>query len=186
MTELPVGILLAAGQSRRFGSNKLLHHTIDDTPMLLVSARKLVSVLPHSVVVINEKLQSISRKLESLGMQVVVNEQAEQGMGSSIACGVAASSNAVGWLIALADMPYIKESTTHQLVTRMQQGAGIVAPECDGQRGHPVGFATKYQQDLLNIQGDCGARVVLEQHQSDVVLLQTDDNGVLIDVDQPD
>ena len=56
MSKLPVGILLAAGKSQRFGSNKLLHPVTDNTPMLLVSAQKLASVLPGSIVVISHDL----------------------------------------------------------------------------------------------------------------------------------
>ena len=76
--------------------------------MLLVSATKLASVLPGSIVVISEAQISYATQLEQMGLRVVVNEQAEQGMGSSMACGVGASQDASGWLIMLADMPYIK------------------------------------------------------------------------------
>jgi molybdenum cofactor cytidylyltransferase len=184
MNKMPTGILLAAGKSERFGSNKLLHPITDNRPMLLVTAGKLASVLPGSIIVINEQLNPFTTELEQLGLRVVVNEQAEQGMGSSIACGVGASQQASGWLIMLADMPYIKTETITLLVTRLEHGANIVAPVYDKQRGHPVGFDQCYKDELLALDQDTGARQVIKKHQDKLELVTVDDTGVIIDVDQ--
>jgi len=184
MSNRPVGILLAAGKSTRFGSNKLLHPVIDNTPMILVSAAKLVSVLPNSIVVINRTLDSLTTQLEQMGLRVVINEQAEQGMGSSIACGVGASDSASGWLIMLADMPYIKTDTIKVLLEKLKEGAGMVAPILNKQRGHPVGFSQCYKNELLALNEDRGARQVLKNHQSELELISINDEGTLIDVDQ--
>lgn len=200
MSKQPVGILLAAGKSARFGSNKLLYPVIDDTPMILVSAAKLVSVLPDSIVIINQSLSTLTTQLEQMGLRVVINEQAEQGMGSSIACGVRASEYAKeyageftsdnscqhtsGWLIMLADMPYIKIETIQLLVNKLKQGARIVAPILDQQRGHPVGFSRCYKNELLALNEDMGARQVLKNHQNELELVSVNDEGILIDVDQ--
>ena len=130
MSKAPVGILLAAGKSTRFGSNKLLHPLTDNRPMLLVSAEKLAKEMPASIVVINEQLIPLSAQLEQMGLRVVVNERAEQGMGSSIACGVGACQDASGWLIMLADMPSLKTECFFHLVfskssSRVQKMVGF-------------------------------------------------------------
>jgi molybdenum cofactor cytidylyltransferase len=191
MSKLPVGILLAAGKSQRFGSNKLLYPVTDNTPMLLVSAQKLASVLPGSIVVINQELIPYTDQLEQLkqlGMLVVVNEHADRGMGSSIACGVRASQDAPGWLIALADMPYLKTETIALLADKLVNGADIVAPllEYRGEqrRGHPVGFNQRYKDELLALDDDVGARHVIANHQCELELVPIDDTGVTVDVDQ--
>ena len=192
MSNWPVWILLAAGKSARFGNNKLLYPVIDNTPMILVSAAKLVSVLPNSIVVINQALSTLTTQLEQMGLRVVINEQAEQGMGSSIACGVRASDftsdnscqDASSWLIMLADMPYIKTETIMLLADKLKQGATMVAPVFDQQRGHPVGFSQRYKNELLALNEDMGARQVLKNHQSELELISTNDEGILIDVDQ--
>lgn len=184
MSELPVGVLLAAGHSRRFGSNKLLHPLEDNTPMLLVAAQKLLTVLPESITVINPELLPYTEQLEQLGMRVVVNEQARRGMGSSIACGVRASQEAPSWLIALADMPYIQTQTIKQLANRLASGAHMVAPLVGQQRGHPVGFARRYGEELMALEGDVGARRVIAGHPDRLELVTTSDRGVLMDVDQ--
>ena len=183
MSKLPVGILLAAGQSRRFGSNKLLHPVINNTPMLMVAAQKLVSVLPESIVVINHDMNPYSAQLEQLGLRVVTNEQASKGMGTSIACGVRASLDAAGWLVALADMPYIKTETIYKLAIRLKEGADIVAPVLAQQRGHPVGFNQRYKHELLALDDDVGARHIIANHHNQLELVNTTDSGIIQDVD---
>ena len=191
MSNKPVGILLAAGESQRFGSNKLLYPVTDNTPMLLHTARKLATVLPGSIVVISQKLMPYTDQLEQLkqmGLRVVINENAEHGMGSSIACGVRASQDAPGWLITLADMPYIKTETIALLADKLGNGAGIVAPvieyEGEQRRGHPVGFSQRYKDELLALDDDIGARHVIANHKSELELVPTHDAGVTVDVDQ--
>jgi len=185
MSDRPVGVLLAAGKSKRFGSNKLLHPIVDNTPMLLVTAQKIASVLPGSVIVINQALKNYTDQLEQLSLQVVINKQAEQGMGSSIACGVRASQEASGWLIALADMPYIKTDTLTLLANKLNEGARIVAPLFNQQRGHPVGFYHDYLNDLLALRGDTGARYIIQRDQERLEFVPTNDEGVVRDVDYP-
>jgi molybdenum cofactor cytidylyltransferase len=189
MSRKPLGVLLAAGQSSRFGHNKLLHPLIDNIPMLLLSAEKLSRILPGSIVVINSELISLRSQLESLGLNVVVNDQAEQGMGSSIACAIRASesinSDAGGWLIMLADMPYIETRTIEMLARQLEQGANLVAPIYRQQRGHPVGFSRLYKNELLGLNQDTGARDILKKHHRELSLLPVDDEGVLIDIDRP-
>ena len=184
MSQLPVGILLAAGQSQRFGSNKLLHLIMDNNLMLLVTAEKLVSVLPNSIAVINHDLASYTTELEQLGLRVVINEQANRGMGSSIACGIDASQDATGWLLTLADMPYIKTETMMQLANRIKDGADMVAPIFEQQRGHPVGFKQQYKDELIALNDDVGARHILTKYQGQLELVPTNDTGVITDIDK--
>jgi len=186
MNNPPVGILLAAGKSQRFNSNKLLHPLVDNTPMLMITARKLASVLPGSVVVINPTLQNFTEQLEQLGLHIVINEQAEQGMGSSIACGVNASKDASGWLITLADMPYVKTDTLTLLANKLTEGADIIAPQFKQQRGHPVGISHVYINELLALNEDIGARNIIKNNQDQLELVLTDDEGVIRDIDYPD
>jgi len=139
-------------------------------------------------VVVNRELVPYSEQLTHLGLRVVVNEHAERGMGSSIACGVLASQDAPGWLIALADMPYIKTETIARLADKLGNSTGIVAPLLDQQghqqRGHPVGFSRRYKDELLALEDDVGARDVIADHASELELVPTEDAGVTVDVDE--
>ena len=90
-----------------------------------------------------------------------------------------------GWLIALADMPWLAPDTIRALVSMLNDGATLAAPGYDGRRGHPVGFGRAFQDELINLTGDTGARELLRSNASQLQLLPCDDAGVLMDVDTP-
>jgi molybdenum cofactor cytidylyltransferase len=180
-----VGILLAAGQGTRFGANKLLQPLADGTPMAVASARHLHAVLPHTVAVVADTRSELAGQLAQQGLQVVANPRAAEGMGTSIACGVAARPDASGWVIALADMPRIPETVIQALAAGLDAGADIIAPDYQGQRGHPVGFAARHGPALMQLQGDAGARGIIAANSDALELIETRDAGVIVDIDTP-
>ena len=185
MNPPPVGILLAAGQGTRFGSNKLLQPLADGTPMAVASARTLHTVLAHCIAVVNDAQGCVARLLAEAGLQVIANPHAPDGMGTSIACGVAASPNAGGWVIALADMPNIPARVIQSVADGLAHGADLIAPVYGGQRGHPVGFARRHAPALRALHSDRGARDILAAHRDTLELIDTQDRGVILDIDTP-
>jgi molybdenum cofactor cytidylyltransferase len=183
MTRDCVGLLLAAGQGRRFGGNKLLQPLDDGTPMVLASASPLHAVLTETVAVVDDADGEVARLLAQEGLQVVCNPQARKGVGTSIACGVAASRHAGGWVIALGDMPFIPQTIVQAVVAALAGGADIVAPVNQGQRGHPVGFSARHAEALMNLRADEGARGLIAAHRDSLELIEVDDRGVLLDID---
>jgi molybdenum cofactor cytidylyltransferase len=184
------GILLAAGYSKRFGSNKLLHplpagSPDAGTPIALAAARHFVEALPESVAVIRPRAQRVGKMLREAGCNTVVCKNAAEGMGVSLAEGVRASADAHGWVVALADMPYIKPETARIIARALSEGAAIAAPAYRGERGHPVGFARRFGDELSALRGDAGAREILTAHPDWVTLYEVDDPGVLRDIDEP-
>jgi molybdenum cofactor cytidylyltransferase len=179
------GILLAAGQGRRFGADKLLHPLADGTPIALAAARQLQAVLPQCIAVVADAEGELAGYLARLGLQVVLNPHAAEGMGTSIACGVAAGPAARGWVIALADMPWIPSTVIRDVAEALVQGADIVAPACQGRRGHPVGFSARHGAALRQLRGDAGARGIIAANRATLQLLETAERGVLLDVDLP-
>lgn len=107
------------------------------------------------------------------------------GLGDNLAAAVRATADAGGWLVALGDMPIIKPDTIGALVRALQGGHALVAPVHKGRRGHPVGFSARFQADLVSLKGDTGAREVLRRHAHQLVHIEVDDPGVLLDVDAP-
>lgn len=180
------GVLLAAGQSKRFSGNKLLQPLRDGTPVVVESARRLCSVLPGSLAVVDNADGNVAKLLMREGLHVIVNPRAEEGIGSSIACGVAASREAQGWLIALADMPCISTGVIRQLVGCLHRGADSVAPVFQNRRGHPVGFSSRHAGVLMQLSGDEGARRILAANHDRLELIETDDEGVIVDIDEAD
>jgi molybdenum cofactor cytidylyltransferase len=184
MTEF-AGILLAAGSATRFGAAKLLHPLPDGVTIGVAAATALLQALPNSVAVVQPGDHALIEVFSAIGMKVVENPLADEGMGTSLAAGVDATSGAAGWLIALADMPWLRAATITALADRLKNGASMVAPVYDGQRGHPVGFSSRWLQQLLALSGDRGARDLLANHADELVLFNTEDAGVLQDIDYP-
>lgn len=183
-----VGILLAAGASKRFGSQKLLQSLPDSQiPIAAQSTRNLLEVLPNSIAVIRENDPELESLLVATGIQVMKNPDAELGMSTSIRCAIQSHtishSDTQGWIIALADMPYIPPYIIKQIADALLQGARIAAPEYKNQRGHPVGFSCDLTDELLNLQGDIGAKLIIEKHRSQMQLIETLENGIFRDID---
>ena len=186
MSTSTTGILLAAGQSRRFGTDKLLQPLPDGTPLVLAAARHLRQAVPEAIAVVADAESTVAGLLRDEGVRVVVNARSGRGMGTSIACGVRAVDQARGWVIALADMPFIAVSTITSVAALLTGVDVIAAPTYDGRRGHPVAFGAGFRDELLRLDGDTGARNVLHTHADRMYLFATDDPGVLRDIDRPD
>lgn len=180
-----VGLLLAAGQGRRFGGDKLLQALADGTPVAVAAARALKAACAESIAVLRPEQGALASLLEAEGLRVVRCAAARSGMGHSLAAGVAASRDAHGWLVALADMPCIRVATLQAVAELIVGGAALAAPSYAGRRGHPVGFAARWRDALLALEGDEGARAILQQSRFLLHVLETDDPGVLQDVDSP-
>lgn len=178
-------ILLAAGFSRRFGSQKLLARLADGRFVVEAAASNLLAGA-GSVIAVTGRDERLMRVLGDCGCQVVVNAEAEAGMGTSVGAGVRASAGAGGWLIALGDMPYIRPATIALVLNAVNDDAGIVIPVFDRLRGHPVAFGGNFGGELMALRGDRGARGVVAAHPDRVTLLPVDDPAVLADIDTPD
>ena len=179
------GILLSAGSGQRFGSDKLTHHLPDGEPIALKACKHLMLGTDKVLAVVNPNNFQLIRQLKSIGTEVVVCVDAEQGMGNSLACGIRASLEAKGWVIALADMPWIKPGTIKQVTNELNSGAAIIAPTWQGQRGHPVGFSAIFGSELVQLQGDSGAKSLIQANIHHLKLIDCDDPGVLQDIDHP-
>ncbi|HQR53387.1 MAG TPA: nucleotidyltransferase family protein [Burkholderiales bacterium] len=180
------GLVLAAGRSRRFGGEKLLTPLADGTPVAVATTRLLVAALPQVVAVVRPASDVLATALRACGAQVVVCPDADEGMGTSLACGVRATPHWQGWLVALADMPCVAPTTVRALAAAIAGGAALAAPYYHGRRGHPVCFGERYRAALATLSGTHGARDVVAAAGDDLVALNCDDPGVLIDIDTPD
>ncbi|MEO8751903.1 MAG: nucleotidyltransferase family protein [Casimicrobiaceae bacterium] len=187
-----VGILLAAGRGARFGGAKLLapmpaaaHGVGSGTPMGAASCIHLVAALNEVIAVVRPGDSVLRHALESTGARIAVCERADDGMGASLACGVTAAADADGWVVALADMPWIAPTTIVTVADALRNGAEIAAPMYRGERGHPVGFAQKYGKLLSELADDEGARSLIAARKWALQLLTVDDPGVVHDIDHP-
>ena len=188
-----VGLLLAAGRGARFGGAKLLaplpsasHGAGGGTLVGAAACMHLVAALDEVIAVVRPGDAALRDVLAGAGARIVVCERADEGMGASLACAVAAAADADGWLVALADMPWIAPSSIVTVADALRGGAEMAAPVFRGERGHPVGFARKYGGLLSALTGDEGARSLVASRKGALQLLDVDDPGVVRDIDRPD
>ncbi len=187
-----VGILLAAGQGRRFDPagqrNKLLQPLADGEPVVAASARKLLAVAPRVVAVVAPGDDDVGALLGALGCDVNVCPDAGSGMAASLTHALRHSLASVptprGWLVALGDMPYVDVLTLRALAAALAAGADIAVPVVDGRRGNPVGFSAVHLDALLALRGDAGARHLLRMFP--VTEVAVPDRGILRDIDVPE
>ncbi len=182
------GILLAAGSSTRFGGFKLMH-PVDGVPMVLKTATIMREALESALGAILVAVRPGSPCVPTLlaqGFNVIECPRAPEGMGGTLADAVAAApAGAAGFIIALADMPFIRAGSIAAIVRALEAGATLAAPAYRGGRGHPVGLAAAYRDELLALTGDAGARTIIKRDAARITLVEVDDPGVLRDIDTP-
>jgi molybdenum cofactor cytidylyltransferase len=179
-------IVLAAGHARRFGAPKLLQD-LAGKPVLRWSAELFARPpIAETVVVVPPPHDAMTRVLAGLPLRLVVNPAPDQGMASSIACGVDALGPDVrAVLIGLGDEPRLGAHVVDGVIARYQAGgASIVAPRFRGVPGHPVLFDRTVFAELRALTGDVGARAVVERDAARVAILELDEPRA-VDVDMP-
>jgi molybdenum cofactor cytidylyltransferase len=185
-----LGILLAAGRGRRFdplGQRNKLLQTLPAAgePVIVASARKLLAVLPTVIAVVPPDDGGVGALLSSIGCEVTVCPDADSGMAASLVQALrhSLSFDPQAWLVALGDMPHLAPATLQALADALAAGAPIAAPVMDGRRGNPVGFGRVHLEALLALQGDQGARRLLQS--CPVTEIQVEDPGIFHDIDTP-
>jgi molybdenum cofactor cytidylyltransferase len=171
-----VGLVLAAGLSRRMGRAKLLL-PLRGRPVVRWSVQAMVEAgLSRVVVVVGHERPAIEQALAGLPVDVVVNPDPEAGQGCSIAVGVAALPvDAEAVLIGLGDQPWVPREVVAGLRAALEwPGALVAAPVYREGRGNPVAFRRALFAELLALTGDRGARAVVERDPSRLALVSFD------------
>ena len=180
-----VGLLLAAGSATRFGADKLQHVLPHGVAMAVQAARHLKSHLPRVVAVVKPGTQELSARLKAEGCEIAVCDSAAEGMGASLACAARAAGPADGYVVALADMPFVRPSTIAAVCDALEDGAPLAAPYFRARRGHPVGMAGFFCEELTALRGDEGARRLLAANEARLRKIPVGDPGAVRDIDTP-
>ena len=190
-----VALILAAGESRRMGSPKAMlpFPTGEATPGKVTFLDHLISVVQRPRVemvrvVLGANAETIRQRVRLQEEWVVINKDWRKGQLSSIQAGLRAlPEGSDGILLCPVDTPLISAPIVDQLVQRFyESGKGIVLPVHKEKRGHPVIFAARLYPALLAAPENKGARAVVWEHSADVLEVVTEDEGVVLNLNEPD
>jgi len=180
-------IVLAAGMSRRMGVQKLLLPFAEKTVIAHI-VDQLVGAVDEVYVVTGHEEEKVAAELCSRAVSVVVNPEYEDGMLSSVRCGIRAlPEDCLGVLVGLGDQPGITSELVNEMARAFESGdKGIVVPVCKDKRGHPLLFSGGYCDEILNSYDDVGLRGLLVAHPDDILELDVTSTAVLADMDYPE
>ena len=181
------GVVLAAGPSRRFGTDlpKQLWSFEGETLVRRIARRASSSRLAEVIVVVGHRAEEVSEELEGLEIQIVENREFSQGQASSVRVGLqAVGEAAAGVLFMPADQPHLEVDVIDGLIELFESTGGpIVAPAFEGTRGAPVLFARSLFPELERLEGDAGGRQLFPLHPEEIVELSLSDPAPLADID---
>jgi len=181
-------IILAAGYSRRYGKENKLLASLKGKPILShVLDSIALAPLSQRLVVVNPTGSEVASLCDSSTFDIVENIDAANGMGTSIAAGVRALERADGVMVALGDMPFIREHTYLNIIDAFHNNPTktIFAPSCDGRLGHPVIFRRSHFDQLKTLSDDTGAKRIIAANKITFLSLPVSDPGVVLDIDAP-
>jgi len=178
-------VLLAAGRSERFGSNKLLCDFCG-RPLVCraLEAMKCVEAERFAVVVSSNEIADLARER---GVEVICNDAPELGQARSVVLGASEMSDLDAVLFLAGDMPLLTGESLKLLVRRFEEsGRGIACLADETHRGNPAVFSRTYFSDLLALSGDRGAKGILRTNQSDLLVVSCLHENELADADTPE
>jgi molybdenum cofactor cytidylyltransferase len=181
-------VILTGGESRRMGSPKallpyqgrpFLQHLLEVTQHPKIGARR---------VVLGAHAEAIAESVKLDPAEVVVNAEWEKGQLSSIQAAVRKlPAGTDGMLLFLVDHPLVSEGLVGQLIEKFYTSRTlIVLPTYVGRRGHPVIFSAALYEELLAAPPEVGARAVVWAHANEIVELPTDEEGVILNLNDPE
>lgn len=186
-------IILAAGESRRMGTENKLLLEVNGKPILRhVVDAVVASTALECIVVTGHEGEAVKAILEDVNVSLVENPDYAAGMGTSIRAGVlAARVEAAGYMICLSDMPAIETGEYDALLAAFNNQyffdpGAIVVPRHAGRRGNPVLLSARYKPQILAHRGVDGCRSIVNANPDHVLFYDMPTDHVLLDVDTPE
>lgn len=176
-------ILLAAGDSRRFGAENKLLHKIQGKTMFQHCLDKMLRLECRDISVVTQ-FDEIADIARSAGAKVLYNPHPQEGISSSVKIGLKANLSSDAWMFAVCDQPWLTLETLEALIScYFSSGKGIAALSSGGKIGNPCIFSSKYKDELLQLTGDVGGKHVIVKHRDDTAVYQLEDEKELEDID---
>jgi molybdenum cofactor cytidylyltransferase len=180
-----VGVILAAGESRRMGRLKALLPFGQFTVIEQVLQPLLRANLDGITVVLGHHASEIQAVLAPWAVNIVYNAHYREGMTRSVQTALqAVTPIPQAYLLALVDQPHLGLTPVQRVLTAFEQtGKGLVIPSWHGKRGHPIVLSARYRQDVLDLGPDQGLNIVTRGHPDDTLEVPMPDDDILRDMD---
>ena len=162
------------------GENKLTKK-IQGIPLIKHSVKNILASSINELIIVLGYQKEIIEKLIDKHEKVkfIFNKDFESGMASSIKIGLNhLSKNTQAFFICLGDMPLVHSDIYNQLIKSRNQ-KDILIPTYNGQQGNPVLFNKSMKEKILDIEGDVGAKKIIEMNKEKVFNLKTEDPTVI-------
>ncbi len=175
-------ILEAAGDSKRFGSNKLLHIMDDGRPMIasILDAVRPLDVYKKILVTQYDEVAKLAS-----GFDIVMNDRPDLGISRSMKLGLMSAGDADAYIFCVCDQPGLTTATIEKLIDAYKKGtAGIVSLAWQGKMRNPKIFSSLYREDLMKLEGDTGGRQIIDAHKKDLLLVEAESEDEVIDIDR--
>ncbi len=174
-------ILEAAGDSKRFGSNKLLHIMDDGRPMIasILDAVRPLEAYKKILVTQYDEVAAMAPDLN-----VVMNDRPDLGISRSMQLGLEAGGDADAFMFCVCDQPGLTTATIRKLIEAYKKGtAGIVSLAWQGKMCNPKIFSSRYKEELMSLSGDTGGRQIIAAHTDDILLIEAESEDEVKDID---
>ena len=172
-------ILLAAGQSKRMnGENKLIKK-FRGIPLIKHSVENILnSSIDELIIVLGYQKEIIEKIIEKNNkIKVVFNKNFKNGMSSSIKTGLNFLSNeSQGFFVCLGDMPSVNFTIYDKLI-KYKKKNNIVIPTYNGEQRNPVLFSISMKEKIMHIDGDSGAKKILEFNNEKLLNVEIGDHN---------
>jgi molybdenum cofactor cytidylyltransferase len=180
-------IVLAAGKSSRMGFNKLLAD-LGGKPLIVRTVENIAASKADQVfVVTGHDADDLRTALAETKASLIHNPDFASGMASSVKAGVARVAEFDGVLICLGDMPLVSADIINQMIATFEpsHSRDLVLAVRQGSLGNPVLWGARYFPELLLLQGDKGARGLVEKFRQEATEISVSEAGVVLDADTP-
>lgn len=181
-------IILAAGESKRMGSPKMLLPFGGSTMLENVISNVRASFVNKIMVVLGSDKEQVAALIEGSSVKHCVNDNYKNSMLSSVKCGIRnLPRNLSAVLIFQGDQPLITTQTINKVIKAYQtSGKEIIIPVFEGKRGHPLMVGKKLREEIETMESDQGLRALSARYPEEVFEIETDDPGILKDFDTYD
>jgi molybdenum cofactor cytidylyltransferase len=183
-------VILSAGESSRMGRPKALLPIAGQTFIERIVASLRQAGLEKIIVILGHDAEAMRQKITHLPVTILVNTDYRQGQLSSLQTALRhllGDEHCSAMLVHLVDHPYINPALVKLLIQRFEaSGKPIAVPRFHGKRGHPVVFARSLFDELLAAPEDQGARAVVNAHRQETLEIDTEDEGITVDIDTPE